>query len=422
VPLDQSDQWQPGTSPRRIGVALRYSLASVALGVLAVALGPSVGVAQAGAPTPTIGGPALAANDVVVHLLGSAPPLPTIGAASFVVADLASGDVLAAKSAHLRLPPASTLKVLTADVLLPRLDPADTYTGSADDAAVEGSKVGIDPGLTYTVDQLFKGMLLMSGNDAARALATAAGGEAATIELMNDRARELQALDTTATTVSGLDDPGQVSSAYDLALITRDAMRNPAFRDYVAQRIAQFPNRDGGTYQIQNLNRLLGAYDGAIGVKTGYTTLARTTYVGAATRGGHTILVTVMKVEGRGEVPAAALLDWAFAAYSSIEPVGTLVDPQLPETEPPATSTPDHSSSAAPTHTSGPSPADDPGDNPAAAGESDDSGGGNGTLRGVALAGGTTLGAVAALRARALWRMRKARRSRTVQRRPAPPR
>jgi D-alanyl-D-alanine carboxypeptidase (penicillin-binding protein 5/6) len=90
-------------------------------------------------------------------------------------------------------------------------------------------------------------MLLMSGNDAAHALATIAGGEPATVELMNERARDLQALDTTATSVSGLDAPGQLSSAYDLALITRDAMRNPVFRDYVAQRTAQFPNRDGGS-------------------------------------------------------------------------------------------------------------------------------------------------------------------------------
>jgi D-alanyl-D-alanine carboxypeptidase (penicillin-binding protein 5/6) len=131
--------------------------------------------------------------------------------------------------------------------------------------------------------------------------------------------------------------------------------------------------------------------------------MARTTYIGAATRNGHTFVVTVMKVEGRGEVPAAALLDWAFAAHDAVEPVGTLVDPapaEAPTSASPNVSTPPTTPAVGPAATVAAG-------NQAAPARSGGSGGG--MLRGVAVVGGTTIGAVAVLRARAVWRMRKAR-------------
>lgn len=331
-------------SPLWLPFLTRAAVTAAAAGCVFAGSGMVIGAperARASSPAVSraIGGSALASSGVVVDIPGSTPPLPEVAASSFVVADLTSGDVLAAKSAHERLPPASTLKMLMADVLLPRLDLTANYVGTAADALAEGSKVGVDPGLTYTVDQLFQGLLLMSGNDAARALASIAGGEPATVTLMAERASYLQALDTSVVNVSGLDAPGQLTSAYDLALIARDAMKNASFRAYVAQRTGEFPGRDGGSYQIQNLNRLLGSYDGAIGIKPGFTTLGRSTFVGAATRDGRTMLVTVMRVDGRGEVPAAALLDWAFAAQRSAEPVGTLVDPTDRATSTPTAST-----------------------------------------------------------------------------------
>ena len=143
---------------------------------------------------------------------------------------------------------------------------------------------------------------------------------------MNAVAIELQAYDTHVVNPSGLDAPGQVTSAYDLALIARAALDRDDFRRYATTPTADLPASDGTTYQIQNGNRLLGAYDGLIAGKTGYTTLARHTYVGAAERGERSFVVTVMRTEGRAEDVAAALLDWAFANADAVEPVGALVD------------------------------------------------------------------------------------------------
>jgi D-alanyl-D-alanine carboxypeptidase (penicillin-binding protein 5/6) len=283
-------------------------------------------VAPAAAATPSpvdpIGGPLLAASGVVVDA-AVAPPVND--AASYVVADVDSGAVLAAKQAHLRLPPASTLKVLTALALLPELDKAQIVAGSQDAAAVEGSKVGIEVGLSYSIDLLFTALLLQSGNDAAQVLADAYGDVTATVAQMNAVALELQAYDTVAVNPSGLDQSLQLTSAYDLALITRAALEREDFRTYLLTPRAVMPGRDGATFEIQNENRLVASYDGAIGVKNGFTTLARHTFVGAATRDGRTYVAVVMRTETRPEPIVAGLLDWAFANADAAEPVGELV-------------------------------------------------------------------------------------------------
>ncbi len=290
----------------------------------------------AGAEGP-IGGPLLARSGVIVDTSGTASAPPNEPARAWLVADLDTGAVLAAKNPHERLRPASTLKTLTAVALLPTLDKSAVYVASHDDAAAIGSKVGIVAGASYTVDQLFYGMFLDSGNDAADALARAAGGLAPTVVAMNTLAHHLQAFDTHATTPDGLDADGQLSSVYDLALIARAGMARADFRHYVATRSYAFPGKPAApgqprpTFMIYNQNRLLGSYPGAIGVKTGYTTLAHSTFVGAATRNGHTLVVTIMDSGPYTEKEAAALLDCGFANLSRATPVGLLVDP-LPTT------------------------------------------------------------------------------------------
>ena len=296
--------------------------------VLPVAL--LAATAGAASADDVIGGSALAAPGLV--LAPGAPAPPTVGAKAFVLADLDSGEILAAQSAHLRLPPASTLKTLTALTLLPVLDPATEYTATYEDASAEGSKVGIVVGAPYLVSDLFNGMLLPSGNDAAHALGEVAGGQAAALELMNAEARRLQALDTVAKTTSGLDQPGQFSSAYDLALIARAGLQREDFRELANRKSADFPGKPATagprpTYKIYTQNRLLlRGYDGAIGVKTGYTTQAGRTFVAAAERGGRSYLVTLLGTAGRSEAAAAALLDWAFA-NPDLAGVAQLVDP-----------------------------------------------------------------------------------------------
>jgi len=262
------------------------------------------------------------------------PAPPAVDAASYVLADLTTGEILAARDPHRRLPPASTLKMLTALTLLPRLDPATAYTAVWDDAAVEGSKVGIVPGSTYTVDDLFLGMFLDSGNDAAVALAHAAGGIPATVEAMSATAAALGATDTHVVTPDGLDAPGQCSSAYDLALIARAGLARSDFRRYAATRSAAFPgavpdrpDARRSTFMIYNQNRLLRSYEGAFGVKTGYTTKAGATFVGAAERGDRSLVVALMRTGSGSTGQAADLLDWGFAVDGTVSAVGTLAPP-----------------------------------------------------------------------------------------------
>jgi serine-type D-Ala-D-Ala carboxypeptidase (penicillin-binding protein 5/6) len=310
----------------------------LASGAVTAALVTS-GLLASAAPAPaaekagTVGGDALASIGLVVDAPG-ASALPKLSAASWVLADLDTGDVLAAHDPHGRLRPASTLKVLTAVTLLPRLDPASVYTAASVDANSDGSRVGVVPGATYTVHQLFQGMFLASGNDAASALANADGGVQPTVERMNAMAKQLGALDTTVRNPSGLDAPGQYTSAYDLALFARAGLTRPDFRDYVTTVKAQFPGKmpKAGkarkSFEIYTQDRLLLNYRGAIGIKTGWTTKARGTFVGAATRDGHTLVATVLHSGFSSWTESRALLQWGFANHDKARPVGTLNQPK----------------------------------------------------------------------------------------------
>ena len=272
-----------------------------------------------------------------------ARPLPAgLTAASWVVADLASGEVLAACGAHVPHPPASTLKLLTVLTVLPRLDPGQVVTVLPEDLDFEpgSSAVGLVAGGRYTVHTLLLGLLLVSGNDAANVLARVAGGtegRAGTLRAMNAEAARLGAHDTVAVNPHGLDAPGQHTSAYDLAVIARAAFARPDFRRIDATPTAQLPEQTvtlpgGGHktypgYQVQNDNKLLSTYRGALGGKTGFTDVARHTYVGAAERGGRSLVVTLMRGEQspvRIREQAAALLDWGFATAPGTPPVGHL--------------------------------------------------------------------------------------------------
>ncbi|TDE07426.1 D-alanyl-D-alanine carboxypeptidase family protein [Jiangella asiatica] len=279
-----------------------------------------------GAPVDeVVGGTELGATGVPL-VATSAPPLPTVDAQAWLVADVESGDVLAAFSPHERRPPASTIKLLTALAVGDSLEPDETYVATEADAAVEGSRVGLVSAQTYTVENLLHGLMLASGNDAAHAIAEAAGGQDYTVDLMNDEATRLGAFDTTAVTPHGLDSPGQLSSAYDLALIGRQALADETLSRLAATTDYDFPGTEGATFQIQNQNQLLGSYDGAIGLKTGFTTQAGHTFVGAVERDGRTLIATILGAEVRAEDAAASLFDWALTAPDP-EPVGHLVAP-----------------------------------------------------------------------------------------------
>ncbi len=304
----------------------------------------------------TIGGEQLAAPGVQVNYGTGAQPLPHVRAESWVLGELNTNAVLAAKNAHEQRPPASTLKTLTALTLIPQLDVNAEYVGQAKDGNVDGSRIGIAPGATYTVDDLFHALFLPSANDAAVALAHANGGMSKTIAEMNAEAKRIGATDTVAKGPNGLDEKGQVSSAYDLALIAKNGLQLPYFKQLTTTKTYDFP-MGNSTLKIYNQNRLLQHdYKGIIGVKTGYTTNAGRTFVAAAQRGGVTLVVSLMGIHEWSEFAAKKLLDWGFANHDKVTPIGTLVDPGSTERpaiaeDQPATSDDEQAQAAAATTT-----------------------------------------------------------------------
>ncbi|MFC5833112.1 D-alanyl-D-alanine carboxypeptidase family protein [Nonomuraea insulae] len=275
-------------------------------------------------PTTPVGGEALGSRGLVAPTGVKKPPKSK--ATSYVIADADTGQVLAAKDAHGRFLPASTLKTLTAVTLIPKLDRNRKVRPSQNACNQEGTAVGLSPKATYKIDDLFKALMMSSGNDAAMALAEANGSLAKTMTDMNAEAKRLQANDTVAKTPSGLDKPGQSSSAYDLALIARAGLANPEFKRYISTKVANFP-APKGHYEISNHNKLLWRYEGMVGVKNGWTSKAQASFVGAATRGGHTIVVSIMRHEGGFWDEVASLMDWGFSVRGKAAPVGQLVDP-----------------------------------------------------------------------------------------------
>jgi serine-type D-Ala-D-Ala carboxypeptidase (penicillin-binding protein 5/6) len=286
-------------------------------------------VAPSAGAEEVLGGELLAKKARTVQLGPGAQPLPEVFAKTWVLADATTGAVLAAKGAHIQRAPASTLKSLTALTLLPILEPNQVYRPTRKVASIYGSRVGLIPGKPYTADELFYGLMLPSGNDAAIALAKMNGGVKSTVSQMNALAASLQAINTTARNTSGLDAPGQLSSAYDLALIARAGLSRPDFVKYTSTKSAQFPAKGRGkTKTIYNQNRLLtSGYKGAIGVKTGFTTNAGRTFVAAAERDGTTLIVSLMGVKELSADAARKLLDWGFANSGKVTPIGTLVSP-----------------------------------------------------------------------------------------------
>jgi D-alanyl-D-alanine carboxypeptidase (penicillin-binding protein 5/6) len=318
-----------------------------------------------------------------------APALPRgLAATGWLVADLDSAAVLAARDPHGRYYPASTLKLLTLLALAPLLDRSAVVVGTVEDEAIEGSRVGLVEGGRYRVDLLMQALVLQSGNDAANALARAAGGVPDALEAMNATAARLGAFDTVAGTPSGLDVAGQSSSPYDLALVMAALLEDEALAAILTTRTAQMPPVRGRSrgYQIQNQNPLADS-PGNLGGKTGFTDAARHTFVAAAEREGRRLVVSVMNTENRplrAADQAARLLNWAFTLPADSEGVGHLVRPGEVPTE-----APEPSPSAAPS----PAPADPerPSGAAEAAGPPDD----GAPLLPVALAGAAALVVVA---------------------------
>jgi serine-type D-Ala-D-Ala carboxypeptidase (penicillin-binding protein 5/6) len=308
----------------------RTALLATAAAILTLAGATAQPVLAAQASTPAAqGGAQLGSRGIVVNYPAhGARKLPRVPAHSYLVADATTGQVLAAKDPHGHWAPASTLKILTTDTLMPVLSPDQPVVTSHQAAAVEPSKVGLVQGRSYQVHDLFKPLLLISANDAAIALAQATGSYAKGVAMMNTEAHHLQAYDTVAKTPNGLPAKGQYTSAYDLALFARQALTMPEFRRIEAMRVSTFPLHARHSVKLWNQNLMLGSYPGDIGGKIGWTTASAATYIGWARRGGHTLMVTIMHCTPLTEMTyAAKLLNWGFAMDRTVKPVGALVRP-----------------------------------------------------------------------------------------------
>jgi serine-type D-Ala-D-Ala carboxypeptidase (penicillin-binding protein 5/6) len=238
---------------------------------------------------------------------------PAIDARAAILVDRRTGRVLWALHAHRRLPIASTTKIMTAVLALQHLRAGAVVTVSPDVTRVPLVREGLRGHERVRAWKLFDGLLMYSGNDDALALAIAtAGTRRAFIARMNDEAARLGLRDTHFATPSGVIDGGNYSSAWDLAALTRYAMRDPRFRHIVRTRIAHVPwSRPTYEKVYINKNALLGTYRGADGVKTGWTTLAGPCLVASAARGGRS-LIAVLLHGGNVYRDARRLLDYGF--------------------------------------------------------------------------------------------------------------
>ncbi|WP_101949255.1 D-alanyl-D-alanine carboxypeptidase family protein [Mycobacterium sp. 3519A] len=242
--------------------------------------------------------------------------LPQGPAQAWLLADLDNGRILASRNPYQPHAPASTIKALLAMVVLDQLPLNAVITAAPANTDVECSCVGVKAGRPYTVRQLLDGLLLVSGNDAANTLAEGLGGYQSAVARMNAKAAALGARNTDASSPSGLDGPGMesITTPYDLALIYRAALRYPAFAAIVRQPSSLFPT-DDGPKTIANQNQLLKRYPGTLVGKTGFTNLAQQTFVGAAQRNGHRLVVVQMYGDGDMYGQAIGLLDWGFSQY-----------------------------------------------------------------------------------------------------------
>ena len=246
--------------------------------------------------------------------LDTAPPAPSTGALAVIVVDEASGAVLYERDAHRELAPASLTKIATAIVVLRRGELDADAISDVDGFTMRGSTtMGLYSGDRLSRRDLLYGLMLPSGNDAALVLGrNLAGSDEAFVAEMNAMVRGLGLRHTAFATPHGLGRAGY-SSAYDMAMLARHAMQYPEFR----QVVSTISWNVGGTrsYAVHNINSFLFNYDGADGVKTGYTNGAGHTLVASATRDGHRLYAVLLNDQTR-YMDAAALLDWAFANHT----------------------------------------------------------------------------------------------------------
>ncbi len=241
--------------------------------------------------------------------------------------DAATGKIIYQKEPDLRLPPASTTKVVTAILTLESgRNLHDSLTVSKEATRVPASKLYLRPGQSVPIEELLYGIMLASANDASMVLAEGIGGSVERFaELMTKKAHQIGAINTHFTNPHGLTAPNHYSTARDLAILFRYAMKNPTFREIVQTKFSSVnttavvrkkvvPRR----ISLRNHNRLLWNFDGAIGGKTGYTHAAQKCFVGAVQRNGTTLIVAILGARDQwGDTKR--LLEYGFENYENLK-------------------------------------------------------------------------------------------------------
>ncbi|MDK2877798.1 MAG: hypothetical protein PWR06_514 [Thermoanaerobacteraceae bacterium] len=247
---------------------------------------------------------------------------PSITGETGVLIDVKTGKVLYDKNAHDRMEPASTTKIMTAILALEKGKLTDIVVTGKEPPRVDGTRIYLEEGEKLTLEQMLYAMLLNSANDAAVAIAEHIGGDVPSfVKMMNEKAREIGAKDTTFVNPNGLPVEGHLTTAYDLALMARYALLNlPEFRKIVSTKTSNIPwQGKEWDRRLINLNKLLWNYDGADGVKTGYTHSAGQTLVASATKDGWQLIAVVLKSQGRNIWrDAESLLDYGFNNFKPI--------------------------------------------------------------------------------------------------------
>lgn len=249
----------------------------------------------------------------------AAGAMPDLSAQAAILIDAGSGRILFEKNAHHRLPQASTTKITTALIVLEEKHNLKEKITVPDDFVNPGEAgIWLEPGEQHTLEDMLYALLLRSANDAAAAMAYGvSGSEENFVKLMNRRVKELGLKDTHYMNPHGLYHENHYSSAYDLAMITKEAMTHKEFRQIIVTKrhVLPWPGHDYSRV-VYNGNRLLGSYPGADGVKTGFTRQAGSCLVGSATRDGLHLIAVVLHANAMYD-EVASLLDYGFENFEN---------------------------------------------------------------------------------------------------------
>lgn len=257
---------------------------------------------------------------LLFYIAGISPALAAesidINAKGVVLMEMTSKRVLYQKNAHVKLPMASTTKIMTALVAIENGNLTDVITVPPEASGVEGSSIWLSAGEKHTLEDLLYGLMLSSGNDAAVTIAIHIGGSVEGFaEMMNAKAKEIGAEDTNFVTPHGLHDKNHYTTAYDLGLISAVAMENPEFSKIVNTRNKTIP-WEGSTWDrsLRNKNKIIWQYDGGNGIKTGYTSNAGRCLVSAANREDMQLIGVVLNCPDMFE-DSKKMLSYGFDAY-----------------------------------------------------------------------------------------------------------